>query len=184
MNYAHLEDPMPTPRTLYRGQFLEFLAAGTWEFVQRPRHAEPVGIVALTADRRLLLISQYRIPVGQICVEIPAGLAGDSGAPESWKAAALRELREETGYTAADMEFLARGPTSAGLTSECMIFARAIGLTQAGPPQPDADEQIQLHEIPLAEVPAFLRDQESQGRLIDPKIYAALYFLAGGEVVK
>ena len=46
--------------------------------------------------------------MGQICVEIPAGLAGDSGAPESWKAAALRELREETGYTAADMDFLAR----------------------------------------------------------------------------
>jgi len=168
---------MPTPRTLYRGKFLELLVAGNWEFVQRPRHTAPVGILAVTPDARLVLISQYRIPVGKICVEIPAGLAGDSGAPESWKAAALRELREETGYAAQDMEFLASGPTSAGLTNECMLFARAVGLTKAGPPQPDGDEQIAVHEIPLADVPAFLRDQEAQGRLIDPKIYTVLYFL-------
>jgi ADP-ribose pyrophosphatase len=137
-----------------------------------------VGIVAVTADRRLVLISQYRIPLGKICVEIPAGLAGDSDTSESWKAAAIRELREETGYTAEDMEYLTRGPTSAGLTSECVTLARAVGLSKAGAPQPDAEEQIEVHEVPLDEVPAFLRAQEAAGRLIDPKIFAALYFVA------
>jgi ADP-ribose pyrophosphatase len=164
----------------YRGKFLEFVTSGKWEFVQRLGNAEPVGIVALTPEGRLILISQYRVPVAHTCIEIPAGLVGDAHAGESWKTAAIRELREETGYTAADMELLARGPTSQGLTSECMIFARALGVTRAGNPQPDADEQITVHEIPLPEVPAFLRQQEAQGRLIDPKIFVALYFLTAG----
>ena len=167
---------MPEVRVLYRGKFLEMLAQDTWEYVQRPKGAMPVGVVALTPQGKLLLISQFRIPVGKVCVEIPAGLAGDHGA-EPWKTAALRELREETGYTATDMEYLTHGPPSAGLTSEIITLARAIGVTQAGAAEPDGDEQITVHEVPLAEVPAFLRQQQAQGHLIDPKVYAALYFL-------
>ncbi len=166
-------------RSLYRGKFLEFVSLGTWEFVQRVNNPSPVGIVALTADRRMILITQFRIPVGKVCVEIPAGLVGDAQAGESWKTAAIRELREETGYAATGMEWLTSGPTSQGLTSECMIFARAVGITKAGLPEPDGDEQIAVHEIPLDQVPAFLRDQQAQGRLVDPKVYTALYFLLG-----
>jgi len=162
-------------RTLYRGKFLELVAHGHWEFVVRPNGAMPVGIVAVI-DNRLILISQYRIPVAKTCIELPAGLAGDHGS-ESWKTAALRELREETGYAADDMEYLTKGPPSAGLTSEVITLARAIGLRKEGAPQPDGDEQIQVHEIPLPDVPAFLKQKESEGCLVDPKIYTGLYFL-------
>ena len=164
-------------RSLYKGKFLELVADGKWEYVQRPRGANPVGIVAVTPEGKLLLISQYRIPMQKACVEIPAGLAGDTTAGESWKTAALRELREETGYSATDMEYLTHGPPSAGLTSECMTLARAIGVAKAGAPEPDGDEKIEVHEVPLAEVDAFLQAQAALGKLIDPKVYAALYFL-------
>jgi ADP-ribose pyrophosphatase len=167
--------------SLYRGKFLEFVRSGKWEYVRREGNTMPVGIVAVTPEGRAILISQYRVPVEKTCIEIPAGLVGDGNSGESWKAAAIRELREETGYTAADMELLTQGPTSQGLTSECMIFARAIDVRKAGAPQPDADEQIEVHEVPLGDVPAFLKAQEAAGRMIDPKIFTALYFLTGGE---
>jgi ADP-ribose pyrophosphatase len=172
---------MSEVRSLYRGKFLEMVALGKWEFVRRPGNVPPVGIAAVTAEGRMILIAQYRVPVGKVCVEIPAGLVGDGEGGESWKAAALRELREETGYGAADMEMLTSGPTSAGLTSECMIFARAVGVRKAGAPMPEGGEEIEVHEVPLGEVAAFLKGQEARGRLIDPKVYVALYFLGSGQ---
>jgi ADP-ribose pyrophosphatase len=171
-----MNDPV---RSLHRGRFLELVVTpGGWEYVRRVGNPRSVGIIALNAANQLILISQYRIPIATVCVEIPAGLAGDADAGETWQAAAIRELREETGYTAAAMEYLTLGPSSAGLTTECILLARAIGVAKAGAPQPDGDEKIDVHEIPLPDVPQFLRQQESQGRIIDPKIYAALYFLS------
>jgi ADP-ribose pyrophosphatase len=163
--------------SLYKGKFLELVAEGTWEFVRRSGDAPAVGIVAVTEEGKMILISQFRLPVGRICVEIPAGLVGDSAAGESWKVAAIRELREETGYAASDMEFLTEGPTSAGLTSERVILCRAIGVTHAGAAAPDGDEKITVHEVPLEEVPAFLEARVKDGWMIDTKVYAGLYFL-------
>jgi ADP-ribose pyrophosphatase len=167
----------PTPVSLGRGKFLELVISGSWEYVRRVRGKTPVGLIALTDDRRILLISQYRIPVGKSCIEIPAGLVGDSHDNEDWQTAARRELREETGYAAAGFEPLTEGPTSAGLTSECILLVRATGLRKVGNPQPDAGERITLHEVPLEKADAFLQRRAAAGDLVDPKVYAALYFL-------
>lgn len=164
-------------RSLHKGKFLELVADGKWEFVRRPGDLPPVGILAVTAEQKIILISQFRVPVGKVCIEIPAGLVGDTSADESWKVAAVRELREETGFTATDMEFLTKAPTSPGLTSECIILARAIGVSRAGEPEPDGDEKIEVHEVPVAEVGAFLREQEAMGKIVDTKVHMALYFL-------
>lgn len=171
-------------RSLHRGRFLELVARGKWEYVQRVKGSDPVGIVAMEGDGesgKVILISQYRIPMGRICVEIPAGLTGDGEeANESWKVAAIRELREETGYGAEDVELLSEGGTSAGLTSECMKLVRALGVKKIGEPEPDGDEEITVHAVPLAEVDGFLKACAGKGMLIDPKVYAALYFLRRG----
>jgi ADP-ribose pyrophosphatase len=172
---------MSTLTSLAKGRFLELVSDAGWEFVRRTKGATPVGIAAMTSDSppKVILISQHRRPVGKICIEIPAGLVGDSDAhaQEDWQSAARRELEEETGYTADSFSLLAEGPTSAGLTDECIKLVRAHGVRKIGNPTPDGDEQITVHALPLAAVPAFLAQQQAAGHLIDPKVFAALYFL-------
>jgi ADP-ribose pyrophosphatase len=165
------------PISLHRGKFLELLSDNGWEYVRRIKGSTPVGIIALTAHvpARIILISQFRRPVGKVCIEIPAGLVGDTHDAESWQEAARRELEEETGYTAASFEDLGEGPTSAGLTSELIRLVRAREVTKIGAPTPDGDEAITVHEVPLSEVWAFLHSQATAGNLIDPKVFAALF---------
>jgi ADP-ribose pyrophosphatase len=165
--------------SLYRGKFLELRSHDNWEYVHRVRGQTPVGIAALTPNNKVLLISQFRVPLQKTIIEIPAGLVGDKPGEESepWQLAAQRELLEETGWSADKIEFLTEGPTSAGLTSECIKLVRATGLIKRGPPTPDGNEQIEVHEIPLPEVHHWLAQKAHAGHLIDPKVYAALYFL-------
>ena len=99
---------------------------------------------------------------------------------ESLETAAKRELLEETGYEAKSITFLTVGPTSAGLTSETVRLVRATGLRKIfDRPPGDAHENIKLIELPLTEARQWLADRASEGRLIDAKVYAALW-LAGG----
>src|SRR5437763_12448041 len=89
-----------------QGKHLTFLRRGGWEMVRRRNICGIVGIVAVTDDRKLILVEQYRPPVGKRVIEIPAGLAGDAEGhrDEALETAAQRELREETGYEAAHMQ--------------------------------------------------------------------------------
>jgi ADP-ribose pyrophosphatase len=172
---------MSEKRSEFRGKFLEMVTAGGWEFVQRTKGRTPVGIVAVTPEARVVLISQFRVPVAAEVIEIPAGLVGDheGGEEEQWEVAAKRELVEETGWAAETMERLTEGPTSAGLTSELIMLVRARDLTKVGEPQGDGDEHITVHEVPLTEVDAWLQAKVAARVLVDPKVYAALYFVKG-----
>ncbi len=169
----------PEKRSEFRGKFLEMVTVGGWEYVQRTKGNTPVGIVALTPENHVVLISQFRAPVGAEVIEIPAGLVGDhEGAEqEEWAVAAKRELLEETGWEAQQVEKLTLGPTSAGLTSELILLVRATGLRKVGEPEGDGTEQITLHEVPLAEVDRWLAAKVAAGVLVDPKVYAGLYFV-------
>ncbi|MCC7421233.1 MAG: NUDIX hydrolase [Planctomycetaceae bacterium] len=141
-----------------------------------------VTIIAVTADRRLLLTEQFRPPVRRRVIEMPAGLAGDVAGQEheDLAVAARRELLEETGYECERMDFVAEGPSSSGLTSEIVTFFRATGLRWVGPGGGDGSEDIQLHSIPLSWIRGWLRERETAGILVDPKVYAGLYFLGPG----
>ena len=180
MALADSNDAGEAPVIMVAGRFLELVNAGGWEYVRRVKGDWPVGILAVTDDGRVLLISQYRVPVGKEVIEIPAGLVGDQEAGESWVAAAKRELLEETGCQAEHVEELAAGPTSAGLTSEMIRLVRATGLKKVGVPGGDATEQITVYEVPLAEVGGWLAERASRGMPVDPKVYAALYFAVAG----
>jgi ADP-ribose pyrophosphatase len=171
-----MNDPHTPLQVIGAGKFLELVKIGHWEAARRIKGSTPVGIVAVTPHREILLISQFRVPVGKVIIEIPAGLVADTDPTETWQAAAMRELREETGYAATGFEQLTLGPTSAGLTSECIRLVWAMDVKKAGPQSLQGDEQITLHLIPLAEVDAFLNQRVAAGELIDPKVYAALYF--------
>jgi len=104
-------------------------------------HPGAVGIVALDEDGQVLLIRQYRHPVGRMLWEIPAGLRDVAGEPPL--VTARRELLEEAGYLAADWQVLADFFTSPGITSERLRIYLARGMTRV----PDAErDYVPDHE--------------------------------------
>jgi ADP-ribose pyrophosphatase len=160
------------------GRFARLVAQDGWEWVERTNVAGAVVVVAVTADRRLILVQQYRIPMAGPVIEMPAGLAGDRAGSEreDLAEAARRELREETGYEAARWECLAQGPASAGLSNEVYTLFLAADARRVGPGGGDDAENIQVHLVPLDDVPRWLEERRRQGLLIDPQIYAGLFF--------
>ena len=83
-------------------------------------------------DGHVLLVEQYRVPLGSACLELPAGLVGDDVEGEEAEIAAIRELEEETGYRARRMVDLGRYFASPGMSSEGFVLLRAEGLTRTG----------------------------------------------------
>ena len=165
------------PKPLYTGRYLSFCERDGWEFVHR-RH--PVVVVlAWTPDDELLLVEQSRKPIGQPTIELPAGLVGDDlGFQDEVLAdAAIRELEEETGWRAERVREILRCPTSAGMTDEMVVFMQAEDLVKCGEGGGTASENITVHAIAAAEIDHWLDLQRAAGKALDPKIYAALYWL-------
>jgi ADP-ribose pyrophosphatase len=163
----------------WRGKFIRVMRNGRWEYADRIGTTGAVAIVAVTEAGRLILTEQFRIPVGKRVLELPAGLAGDEpGSPgEAFAEAARRELLEETGYAATEMVWLAEGPPSAGLGSEIVTFYAARGLHREHGGGGHGGENIQVHEVALAELDAWLAARQEAGVLVDPKIFAGLYLI-------
>ena len=165
-------------RTVWQGKWLRMRQQGRWEYVQRTTdRGLAVIIVAATPEGNLLLVEQERVPVGRRTIEMPAGLVGDTVAGEAAEDAAARELLEETGWQASRVEFLLRGPTSSGMSSEEVVFVRASGLRRVHAGGGDASEQITVHEVPVAEVPRFLVARMADGYAVDPRLWAGLWLL-------
>lgn len=165
--------------TLLAGQWLTLKRRGHWEFVERNNPQGAVIIVAVTPAERVLFVEQYRVPIRQFTIEMPAGLIGDAGHAddEGIGVAAQRELIEETGWDCARVVLLHSGPSSAGMSTEMMHFVRALELTKVGPGGGDATESIVVHEIPRAQAGEWLREMSARGYSIDPKLFAGLWFL-------
>jgi ADP-ribose pyrophosphatase len=161
------------------GRFLRLSRRGEWEYVSRNNCRGIVIIVAMTRDQRVILVEQYRPPVGKRVIEFPAGLISDDRTlkGESFFMAARRELLEETGYKANRMGLLLKGPVSSGLSSDMVTMVRGCGLTKVAPGGGDKLESIIVHEVALKRVDQWLKAMEKKGVLVEPKVYAGLYFL-------
>lgn len=168
-----------TQSILHAGKFLTLIREGRWEYVDRLNATGAAVIAAVTAEQKLLLVEQFRIPVHARTIELPAGIIGDEpgNSSESGADAANRELLEETGYAADHIKRLLTGPSGAGLTSELVTLFHASGLRRVGKGGGVAHEDIILHEIPLSEVVPWLEMKAKSGVLIDPKVYAGLFFI-------
>jgi len=164
---------------LAEGRHVRLVRVDGWEWAERTGVSGVVAIIALTPQGEVLFVEQFRPPVGGRVIELPAGLAGDiaGSEDEDLSEAALRELEEETGYTAANMERIGRGPISAGLTDELLTFFRASDLKRISEGGGDASEDIEIHRIPAAKVHEWLVAKQEAGVLVDPKVYAGLYWL-------
>jgi ADP-ribose pyrophosphatase len=162
--------------TLYQGKFLNMVREGRWEYCERVNNTGAVMVFACTPERKVLLVEEFRPPIGQRCLCFPAGLSGDEGS-ESDAAAARRELLEETGYEAGEIRFLFHGPSSPGLTSESLSVYLASDLRRVATGGGVEGENITVREAPLDDIDAWLAAQVEQGIALDPRIYTGLYFL-------
>ena len=162
--------------TLYQGKFLNMVREGRWEYCERVNQTSAVMVFSCTPEGKVLLVEEFRPPIGKQSLCFPAGLSGDEG-PESDAVAARRELLEETGYEAAGMRYLFTGPSSPGLTSETLSFYLATDLKKVAAGGGVDNENIIIHEAPLATIDAWLAEQTAAGKSIDPRIYTGLYFL-------
>jgi ADP-ribose pyrophosphatase len=161
--------------TAWEGKYLAVKTRGTWEYVSRTRNIKAAVILAID-EGEVILVEQYRVPLGRFCIELPAGLIGDEEEGEPVQAAATRELEEETGYRAARMTDLGHYHSSPGMVSEGFTLLRAEGLTRTGAGGGVEGEEIKVHRVPLDEIPAFVAAKRAEGCAIDVKM---LLLLAG-----
>ena len=109
-------------------------------------HNGGVCIAALTDKRELLFVRQYRHPYGKVLLELPAGKLDSK--EEDRLSAAIRELREETGAVAQDVQFLGELYPAPGYCNEILTLYLATGLS-FGDTDPDEDEFLQIERIEL-----------------------------------
>ncbi len=173
----------PEVRTAYSGRWLHFRVAGyadaagrrhDWEYVDR-EGLRPAALVAATLvpSGDLILVRQDRAAMGGSTVEFPAGLV-DAG--ETVEQAAVRELREETGYVGRVGRVSPVLATSPGLTSERAYLVEMEipeGDRENASPsaQPDEGEQIEVLRVPMAEALARLAELGRAGVVIDSRVW-------------
>jgi len=129
-------------------------------------HPGAVAVVAITSEREVILVRQYRHPVRARLWEIPAGTLAPGEKP---LAAAQRELQEETGYRAGDWVKLAEVYTTPGFCTEKMVIYLARGLSE-GENSPEEDEDLQVARVPWEQAMDWL----ASGRIQDAKTVLGL----------
>jgi len=164
---------------LASGRFLRLVREHHWEYVTRVNSSGAAFIIAVTPARELVLVEQQRIPLHTRTLELPAGMIGDEShlRGESVTASALRELEEETGFRGARAEVLTSGPVAAGLTSELLHLVQIHDLERVHAGGGVGDENIIVHLAPLTNIDAWLAQKQAEGLMLEPRIFAALYFV-------
>ncbi|OYY92120.1 MAG: NUDIX hydrolase [Sphingomonas sp. 28-66-16] len=164
---------------MWEGRFIVARRRGRWEYVSRARGIRAAVILAVDKGD-VLLVEQYRVPLGRACLELPAGLVGDEDdADEDSLAAAARELEEETGYRAGRIEAVGEFHSSPGMVSESFTLVKAGALEQVGAGGGEGDENIIVHRVPIATIAAFVAAKRAEGVAIDVK----LLLLLGGSLL-
>ena len=166
---------------VWQGKFITAKVNGKWEYVSRARGIKAAVILAVdngpfgeAQDRHVILVEQYRVPLGRMCLELPAGLVGDETEGEAVELAAARELEEETGYQAERIEVIGEFYSSPGMVSESFTLVRAHGLTKVSDGGGVDGEDIIVHRVALGDVPAFIAAKRGEGCGIDVKLLTLL----------
>ena len=166
-------EPTIESRVAYEGKIVN-VRVDTVQFTKEKQatreiveHSECICIVPLDEVGNVVLVRQYRKAVEESLLEVPAGGVEDG---EVSQEAVLRELQEETGYTAGNLQHLSSFWTTPGFCTELMHAFLATGLSPSSL-EPDEDEHIQeVVKVPLDSVPDMIR----RGEIRDAKSMASL----------
>lgn len=161
---------------MWEGRFITAKRRGRWEYVGRARGIHAAVILAVDDQDHVILVEQYRVPLGRPCIELPAGLVGDhdENAGEDAGIAAARELEEETGFRAGRMENLGQFYSSPGMVSESFTLFRAYDLVRTGDGGGVEGEDIVVHRIALSRIEERIAQWRAQGYAIDVKLLMLL----------
>ena len=130
-------------------------------------HPGAVAIIALTENNEIVLVKQYRKAIERELIEVPAGKLEIGEEP---KETVIRELKEETGYTAKKIDYLLEFYTSPGFTNEKVYLFLADGLTE-GEAQPEKDEYIEVINLKLDDLIELI----NKGEIVDSKTIVGAY---------
>lgn len=135
------------------------------------KHPGAVAVIALTQDKKILLVEQYRKALERTLLEIPAGKIEPGEEPEL---TAIRELEEETGYRANSFNYLQSFSTSPGFADEIIHVYVANELKKVeNPAAGDEDEFIEVLEVSIEEAEELIANE----RIFDAKTVAAVWYV-------
>lgn len=160
----------------WEGRFIVAKTRGRWEYVSRTRNIRAAVILAIDSEDQVILVEQFRVPLGKPSIELPAGLIGDhdDSADEDAAVAAARELEEETGYRPGRMEAVGEFYSSPGMVSESFTLFRAHDLERVSAGGGVDGEGITVHHVPLAEIEGFIAARRAEGYGIDVRMLMLL----------
>ena len=173
MNERMIEERILHEERVYEGKLVRvnrldvILPDGKEAMREAVRHPGAAAIVPVDDEGNVTLVRQYRAPIAQVLLEIPAGKLDYKG--EDRLEAARRELREETGLTAEKWTHLTDIVTAPGFCDELISIYLAAGLS-AGEDEPDEDEFLNIVKMPLTE----LIDMAKRGEISDSKTLIGL----------
>lgn len=168
----NFEEKTLTSECVYNGKIMTVqrddveIADGKRSFREVVRHSGGVVILAVKDDDTVLTVKQFRYPLKNTCLELPAGKLEKDEDPDY---AAKRELEEETGYIAKSWTSLGFIYTSPGYSDEKLYLYLARGLEFAGA-HPDEGEIIKTYEYPLSKVIEMVKN----GEISDAKTICAI----------
>lgn len=132
------------------------------------KHKGAAAMIAVREDGKLLMVRQWRNAIERYTLEIPAG--GLNSIDEPTEEAAVRELKEETGYIAENVQFLLRIHTTVAFCSEGIDIYLATGLKRHGDQHLDEDEFVDVGAYSLDELVQMIYD----GKIEDSKTICAI----------
>ena len=162
-------DNLPPPELMWGGDYVRVLKRGKWEYASRSNNIGAVVILA-EFEGKVILVDQPRVPPDCRCIELPAGLVGDTDPDATVEGTAIKELEEETGFTAERVERLGEFYSSPGMLSEGFTLVRAHGVRRVGEGGGDENEDINVHLVPRAEIPNFIEQKRAEGFGVDAKL--------------
>jgi ADP-ribose pyrophosphatase len=168
-------DDLPPAEVMWEGKFVRALRRGKWEYASRARDIRAVVILA-EFEGKVVLVDQPRVAPDCRCVELPAGLVGDQDPDATIEGTAVKELEEETGFTAERIERLGEFYSSPGMLSEGFTLVRAHGLRRIGPGGGDENEDIKVHLVTRTDMPNFIEQKRAEGFGVDAKLLLLLNF--------
>src|SRR6476661_2809415 len=159
-------DDLPPAEVMCEGKFVRALRRGKWEYASRARDIRAVVILA-EHEGKVILVSQPRVAPDCHCVELPAGLVGDQDPNATIEGTAIKELEEETGFTADRVERVGDFYSSPGMLAEGFTLVRAYGVRKIGQGGGDENEDIAVHLVARPDIPNFLEQKRAEGVGID-----------------